>query len=653
MADTYRPDIDGLRAIAVISVVLYHIGLPVISAGFVGVDVFFVISGYLITAQLWSSREKPLVALLLDFYARRARRILPPLAIVVIATLALGKLFLLPNGEQQDLAKSGIASGLFVSNVFFWLQASDYFAGPAQLQPLLHTWSLAVEEQFYLLWPPLLVALWTLARHWPRWHAKTVVCVGIASISLLSLALSIAWSATNPGAAFFLMPSRLWELGSGAALAMMFGKRDAAKLPIFAGLAGLVGIIAAVLLYTRNTPFPGAAALLPVAGTAAVIAAGAQRKTGLAYRMLASRPMTLTGEISYSWYLWHWPLLAVGRALDMGAHEIARDSALALLAYLLAYLSTRYLETPIRKKRVALFSAVRASLLTGFCLLSLTVLLSLALWIPARAYYRSDLAPASLSCIQQHGVMQLDSEGPCILAQGGHAEVFLVGDSHANHWSPAIATWAKIVDARAIERSFSSCPVLLTRQHSQNEIPTAAYPKGCATFSQQVMTEIVSTAAGGRPTAVILSANWQAYPTSTIPGRRIFANNLDEVLAALETANTRVLVIGPTPRFAYAIPACVVRRDAHICRITRTQHNTETQAANAMLTAIVARHPHTRLWDPTSQYCDALYCYPNHNGSLMFRDGDHLSRRGAEAAGPNLKPDLDWLLQTPSEVISP
>jgi peptidoglycan/LPS O-acetylase OafA/YrhL len=252
----YRPDVDGLRACAVVAVVLYHVGVPGISGGFIGVDVFFVISGFLITSQLISESHSTSYSLIVDFYARRARRILPSLALVTSATLILGWVFLLPDGEQQNLAKSAIASALFVSNIFFWQVNNDYFADRAELQPLLHTWSLSVEEQYYLVWPALLLILWAVERYC-RLRANCLVAGAVLIFSISSFVLSIHWAGASPLSAFFLTPSRVWELGTGAALSLIISKNNRAALSESFRLIGLSLILIAATVYTARTPFPG------------------------------------------------------------------------------------------------------------------------------------------------------------------------------------------------------------------------------------------------------------------------------------------------------------------------------------------------------------------------------------------------------------
>ena len=220
MSLRYRPDVDGLRAVAIVPVVLFHYGAPGFSGGFTGVDVFFVISGFLITSLILAELREGSFSIA-NFYERRIRRIFPALFLVIAACAVAGYVLLFPLA-YDNFGETAMTTSLFVSNFKFWLE-TGYFDLAASAKPLLHTWSLAVEEQFYLFWPVLLAALWAMARRWTHWSAETWFHVGIVSISLLSLALSIVWTMKDPGVAFFLMPARLWELGSGAALVVLLG----------------------------------------------------------------------------------------------------------------------------------------------------------------------------------------------------------------------------------------------------------------------------------------------------------------------------------------------------------------------------------------------------------------------------------------------
>ncbi|HPE61742.1 MAG: acyltransferase [Thiothrix sp.] len=335
----YRKEIDGLRALAVVPVVLFHAGIPGFDGGFVGVDVFFVISGYLITTLLLEALQQGNFSLV-TFYERRARRILPVLLLVVLACLLPAWWLLLPH-ELVDFGRSMVAVALFVSNVLFW-QDSGYFAPDAELMPLLHTWSLAVEEQFYLLFPLLLLAGWRLGRE------RLAGLLGI--LGLLSLGLAELGWRFAPDANFYLLPGRAWELLAGAGCAFYPGFRPVAGRVSTAWLAGvgLVLLLGAVGLFDRGLPFPGLYALVPVAGTVLLILY-ARSDQGVG-RVLASPILAGIGLISYSAYLWHQPLLVFTRMLWLDAGPGLLLVAV-LLAFGLAWLSWRLVERPFRDRQ--------------------------------------------------------------------------------------------------------------------------------------------------------------------------------------------------------------------------------------------------------------------------------------------------------------
>ncbi|WP_420587368.1 acyltransferase family protein [Ruegeria sp.] len=299
----YRPDIDGLRAVAVVPVVLHHAGFAGVPGGFVGVDIFFVISGFLITTILAREIRDGQFSIL-SFYERRARRILPALFVVLAACLAVGWFLLLPN-QYGNLAVSVGATLLFASNIWFWMDAGDYFGHGIEFAPLLHTWSLAVEEQFYLFFPLL---LWALSRASMRVWIRVIVL-----ISLVSLALSMYATTAHPVANFYLTPTRIWELGIGALLAV--GAFPALRRPAAVEAVALIGavlIIGSILLISDHTPFPGITAIPPCLGAAFLIWAGMYGRSMIA-RFLTLRPVVWIGLISYSLNLWHWPVLVAAR----------------------------------------------------------------------------------------------------------------------------------------------------------------------------------------------------------------------------------------------------------------------------------------------------------------------------------------------------
>ncbi|WP_208615524.1 acyltransferase family protein [Streptomyces rubellomurinus] len=340
----FRPDIEGLRGIAVLAVLAFHAAVPGPTGGYVGVDIFFVISGFLITGLLIG---RPLG--LWDFAARRARRILPAAATVLVATAAAGGALLDPL-RGTDLARDLIAAAGQVANWRFAGQQTDYLAAERDPSPLQHFWSLGVENQFYLLWGVLLLGLARYLHGRRRTAAITLATLGVGAASLL---LCLRWTATSAPLAYFSTASRLWEFAAGACAALAgraLAARDATPALRPLGWLGLAALTGPVFLYDRTTPFPGAAALLPVLGTAALLLAGATpRPLGAADagRLLATRPLRAAGRLSYAWYLWHWPVLTIAQA-RYGALPWPVLLALTALSALPAWLTLRLVEQPLR-----------------------------------------------------------------------------------------------------------------------------------------------------------------------------------------------------------------------------------------------------------------------------------------------------------------
>jgi len=334
----YRRDIDGLRAIAVLAVVLFHFGVPGITGGFVGVDVFFVISGFLITSIIWRERQAGRFSFI-DFWARRARRILPALFVMIAATLAVGWFLLAPK-DYEELGRSAHYQVTFTSNLLFSRQ-HGYFDASSDIKPLLHTWSLAVEEQFYIFFPLLLALLSSRLKHWR---------LALFAVLLVSFGMSVWAVQHEPQKAFFLLHLRAWELLAGAMLAVQ-PKREWRASPALAqgvSLASLALILIAVLGYDAKTPFPGATALLPVLGVVGLIWANGQQPTWVA-RLLGTRIMVGIGLISYSWYLWHWPVFVYANYAAVDGLSALELAGLMLLSLVLGYLSWRFVETPFRE----------------------------------------------------------------------------------------------------------------------------------------------------------------------------------------------------------------------------------------------------------------------------------------------------------------
>lgn len=341
----YRREVDGLRSVAVLPVILFHAGFDVFSGGYVGVDVFFVISGYLITSILISDLERGDFSIA-RFYERRARRILPALFVVMLACLPFAWMWMLPS-DLKDFAQSLIAVVFFASNILFQRE-SGYFAADAELKPLLHTWSLAVEEQYYLIFPVFLLLTWRFGRNRVFW--------AVAASAALSFVLCEWWWRDSPSAIFYLAPARAWELLAGSLVAFYLQGRAQPSSNALS-LAGLALILYAIFAFDETTPFPGVYAVAPVLGSALIILFAGERT--LVARLLSVKPLVGIGLISYSAYLWHQPLFAFARIRSVSEPSEALMGALAVAALLLAWATWLFVETPFRRRPAPLLPSRR------------------------------------------------------------------------------------------------------------------------------------------------------------------------------------------------------------------------------------------------------------------------------------------------------
>ena len=496
-----RDDIQGLRAVAVSAVVLDHAGLGPFSGGFVGVDVFFVISGFLITQLLLRERARTGRVSLVGFYGRRARRILPAATLVLLATIVASTLWL-GVFRVGGVLRDAVWAALFAANIRFAHEGTDYFTQDQPPSPLQHYWSLSVEEQFYLVWPLALIVVLFLARGRARTQAQTPALRALAGVLAVTVAVSLAWSVhqtgTDPTVAYFSTLTRAWELGIGALAAVLLAARGAAGaeraprpvvLEVVAAL-GLVAIGFACLRYDVTTPFPGWAALVPVVGTAAVLLAGGLSASSTwSARLLSVRPLRAIGDWSYSLYLWHWPLLVIPAAYLAHTLSTVESAALVGLAVLLSWVTYRWVETPLRTPRR--WTIGRGALL----LYPVTVALVIGTALGANAYLRSSLfdgtAPAvtlgpdwrenyqvndrsaalvlaSIEAAREHrpvpgklrpelvdlldsvpGLGECDYDDDTVRVLCPHGDtasdrtLVVIGNSHARHWIPAFDILAR------------------------------------------------------------------------------------------------------------------------------------------------------------------------------------------------------------------
>ncbi len=532
-APAYRPDIDGLRAVAVLAVVAYHAFPNLVPGGFVGVDVFFVISGFLITGILRDGLAAGTFGFG-DFYARRIRRILPALVVVLAASLAMGW-WLLDPGDYAALGRHALASALFVPNLLSW-QEAGYFDTASELKPLLHLWSLGVEEQFYLLWPLLL---------WVSWPYRRALPLVIAAVALVSFASGALLLQRDPVGAFFLPYARVWELAIGALLAALAGRLPAAGVarPGLAADAaaalGLAMIVSACFVLDTDAPFPGARALLPTVGTALLVAAGPRTWSG---RALSVGPMVWIGLLSYPLYLWHWPLLSLAR-LGYPEHTgPALRLALVAASLLLAWLTWRWIERPVRSGPARRWKVVLPS--TALALVAAAAGLLVQgggapqrVDVDVRGYadYVYDFKPDSLVGRCWLGMFAAaDAYAPeCVQNDEGDGTPLLLvwGDSHAARLTVGLRV---VADGRFRIAQFTrdGCQPLLVDR----------YPR-CIEANMAIVERIRAL----RPEVVVLFSFWA---TPTLPDRDATLRALDDtVTAALSAGAGRVVVVGPSAQW--------------------------------------------------------------------------------------------------------
>jgi peptidoglycan/LPS O-acetylase OafA/YrhL len=358
----FRPDIEGLRAVAVLAVVLYHAAVPGLAGGFVGVDVFFVVSGFLITGLLWREVVSTGTVRLARFYGARARRLLPA-AVTVLVVVAAASAWWMPLLQAPTVLRDVLASAVYAGNYRFALRGMDYLAADTPTSPVQHYWSLGVEEQFYLLWPALLIGAgwlgsWVVGPHqrpetgglaW-RGPAVTPAVLALTSVTVMSFAVALQWTRVAPPWAFFSLPSRAWELAIGGlvALSAPMWRRMPSLLAAMLGWVGLALILAGCVRFGSSTPYPGTAALVPVLGTALVIAAGCAQPHGGVGTALSLWPLQQVGRYSYSWYLWHWPVLVLAPLMLGHALELRTALVAVVISAGLAALTTHAIEDPIR-----------------------------------------------------------------------------------------------------------------------------------------------------------------------------------------------------------------------------------------------------------------------------------------------------------------
>lgn len=645
MGSTLRTDIQALRGLAVLLVLLFHAWPALLPGGFVGVDIFFVVSGYLITGLLVVEHDQQGRIGLPAFYARRVRRLLPAASLVIAAT-ALAFALVRSAFEARESVAGVVAAALYVSNLRLAWRSVDYLAEAAQADPLLHTWSLGVEEQFYLLWPLLLVLL---ARRMParRAAAWLSVLVGVAS-----LAAAIALTPVLQSWAFFGLPTRAWEFAAGAAAWLLRPRLQSSGLSLrgrtATGLAaaGLAMMVGSALLYSARTPFPGTAALLPVLGACLALVFGASGAGRPRFNPLHWPLLQALGDRSYSLYLWHWPVLLLAAELWPAVPRQWIAGAGLALSLLLADLSWRWVENPVR-----LHPRLRAR--TG---LSLAGGLTLALLAAAAGAVAPVLAPTGSDqwarrkaefAIRDRPRLYDDrcfapalavDPPPCIYGGGnGRPSVVLFGDSHAAQWLPALEELARAKDFRVAVFVKAACPVALVEPLD----PKLGRPYvECTQWREQVLTRIEAL----RP-ALVVAASASSYqalvgmpPDET--ALRAWHDGLTLSLRRLAAAAPHVLLLRDTPLPAAHVPRCLAREAAAgrdpraTCRFVPAA--LPATRALALERAAAAAVPGVALADLNAHICPRQPCPIEQQGVIAFHDAEHLSASLARRLAPAL-----------------
>lgn len=617
----YRADIDGMRAIAVVAVLLFHSGLAG-AGGFVGVDVFFVISGFLITSLVMREIEEGTFSYV-RFWERRTLRLMPAMFVVVVATVMLGYLILLPH-DFRELGQSVCAQSIAAANFFFYRE-SGYFAGASEIKPLLHTWSLAVEEQFYLLMPAVLLIFHRLgpSRVFPL----------LAVVFLASLTWCICSTAHFPDGAFYLLPARAWEmlLGGIVALAGDFRwlNRPLAEL---ISIAGLGAVFSSMVFFQDGTPFPGSWAILPCAGTAAMIAGNSMHST-ITAKLLSLRPVAFVGLISYSLYLWHWPLFAFANYLSPG--ELPEWLALSLLAasFSAGWLSWRYVETPFRSKSnfAARFGVLRA---TSVTLLTLVVIGSwLHLADGVRSRFSEDVLVFADARQDRNPQRRLHHDlsaaalknPPALLVKTSELEpeLIVVGDSHGDAMLPGIVELCSKHGVAVVAFTRSATLPLSRTANFQN--------MSQKNFRDSAFRYIEHSSAKN----VMLIARWSEY------GDRLEEQDVVATAALLKELGKNVWLIRQIPEPAADVPrflalAKIWGGDDTKIRCLKPDYVASQSSVNRIFDSVRAFD--VAIVDVSSKFYESSeFAAIEADGHPLYFDDNHLSVYGARFTASSLE----------------
>ena len=618
----YRPEIDGLRAAAVIPVIMFHAGFKFLSGGFVGVDVFFVISGYLIASIILSELDEGKFSLV-GFYERRARRILPALFVVIAFCVPFAWIWLLPN-EMKEFSQSLVAVAVFISNILFWNE-SGYFDTAAELKPLLHTWSLAVEEQYYIIFPLLMAFVWRWRKYW---IVALLLTFGVASLG------AAQWLVyAHRSAAFYLPITRIWEILSGVYVAFYFNRQETLPVPGYCNEAlsvlGLLLIAFSLVAFDDRTPFPSLYALPPVLGTVFVILF-AQNGTTV-NRLLGNRFLVGIGLISYSAYLWHQPIFVFTRYIVSLKPNAGLMISLSLFAFGPAYLTWRYVEKPFRNK---LLISQKTIFILGPVSLLLLVSLGTLGWIYggfanrfvlnsayegdvghlefhkyiAERYYTCTPANIAAEALKRENFIR------CMQSkESTDVDVALIGDSHVEHLFIGLA---------------ESLPNRNVAFYIKGSAPFISNPEFTNIFRAIITSKSIST--------VLVGMRWAAR-LREVPEGSSLERELTETINALQKSGKEVYLLDDVPSFESTPERCKFGihsfSQSLICSIVKHKVEKDEMSFISTLEHVAQSFHNVPLISLKDFLCDDDTCNMVKNGVLMYRDTQHLNIPGSRYIG--------------------
>ena len=650
----YRPDIDGLRAIAVLPVVFYHAGLPGFSGGFVGVDVFFVISGYLITGILWREIAQNDMSIL-RFYERRARRILPALlAVILFATI--GAVFILTPEELSNFAASVIGSTFFVQNFVLHAQAG-YFDAASETKPLLHIWSLAVEEQFYIFFPLALLAA-------ARFMRRNGILILLALAAITSFGLSVWLVERSPAFNFYMLPPRAWELLAGSLLAIAGTTAVASPRARDVGsVLGLLAILLPVYLYSADTPFPSYTAAPAVLGASALIWAGPHSLVG---RMLAWRPLVFIGLISYSLYLWHWPLIAFHSLVFPGEKQLTHGLILVGLSLVLATASWRFVEQPFRaggkilSNRRSVFGVAAAG--SAVCLSVSLLMLAGKGWpwrasgeVIAMANVAEQKQISDGQCVPEVMLYSLRGRerGFCRLGAptDGAPDVIVWGDSHVGAWFPLLDQSFRKAGISAYAISMAGCPIAFGLDRAD------AGKEGCSQAASEVREYIETNAVK----KVLVVGSWfGALEEKNTIYRGVqshdAATRRTNVTRAIADTGDTLRALGVTSGFMMTVPGALHSLPEALFRQSQLGFHSEVRRTADNYRTImgpiqaVAEQHYNLVVRTDDVLCASEFCDVVRDGEPLYFDSNHPSLYLNELMRPYLQDEIDEYAALPATV---